>query len=226
MAKLRMYPSRSTIVNVLKENGFDIGPERCEGTWSEFLKRHADTLWACDFFSKKVMTAFGVVEFFVLFFVHVGSRRVHIAGMSTNPDAAWSAQQARNVAMFFGEQSHKPTYLLRDNDSKFGAAFDSLFEAEGITVKKVGPRAPNMNAYAERWVQSARRECLDHFIVLGESHLRHILKEYETHYNLERCHQGVGNVPLTPEPPAPADGAINCRERLGGLLKHYYRKAG
>jgi hypothetical protein len=161
---------------------------------------------ACDFFSQKVVTAFGVVEFFVLFFVHVGSRRVHIAGMSTNPDATWVAQQARNVAMFFDEQSTKPTYLLRDNDSKFGAAFDTVFEAKGITVKKVGPRAPNMNAYAERWVQSVRRECLDHFVVFGEGHLRHILKEYETHYNLERCHPGVGNVPLTPEPPPPEDG--------------------
>ena len=127
--------------------------------------------------------------------------------------------------MFFGEQSPKPTYLLRDNDGKFGAAFDTVFEAEGIKVKKVGPRAPNMNAYAERWVQSVRRECLNHFIVLGEGHLRHILKEYEHHYNFERCHQGVGNVPLTSQPAAPADGVIECSERLGGLLKHYHRNA-
>jgi putative transposase len=100
LAKLRMHPSRSTIVNVLKENGFDIGPPRSEGTWSEFLKRHADTLWACDFFSKKVVTAFGVVEFFVLFFIHAGSRRVHIAGMSTNPDAAWVARKHGTSSCF------------------------------------------------------------------------------------------------------------------------------
>ncbi len=165
--KLHLRVSRSTIVNILKENGFDPGPNRSEGTWLEFLKREAVTLYACDFFSTKVWTTLGCAEFFVLFFIHVGSRRVHIAGMSTNPDAAWSAQQARNVAMFFAQQPEKPTILLRDHDSKFGSEFDAVLEADGIKVKKVGPRAPNMNAFAERWVQSVRRECLDQFHYLG-----------------------------------------------------------
>jgi hypothetical protein len=139
----------ATIRNILKENGFAPGSDRSEGTWSEFLKREAATLWACDYFSTKVWPLLGPIQFFVLFFIHVGSRRVHIAGMSTNPNPAWSAQQARNVAMFLAEQPEKPTVLLRDHDSNFGSAFDAVFETEGIEVKKVGPRAPNMNAFAD-----------------------------------------------------------------------------
>jgi putative transposase len=106
-----------------------------------------------------------------------------------------------------------------------GTTTNGAFTAEGIAVKKVGPRAPNMNAFAERWVQSVRRECLDQFIILGETHLRYLLKEYETHHNLERPHQGVGNVPLSPQQETPTEGAIECHERLGGLLRHYYRKS-
>jgi putative transposase len=223
--KLHIRASRTTIINILKEKGFDRGPDRNEGTWFEFLKREAATLYACDFFSTKVWTALGQVEFFVLFFIHVSSRRVHVAGRSANPNAAWVAQQARNACMFFAEQPEKPKYLLRNNDGKFQKAFDTVFEAEKIDVIRVGPRAPNINAYAERWVQSVRRECLDHFMILGEAHLRHLITEFTTYYNLERPHQGLGNVLLTGQSATLSDGAVECSERLGGLLKHYHRKA-
>jgi putative transposase len=222
--------SRSTVVNILKANGIDPGPRRGQGSWDEFIRRHAQTLWACDFFSKKVWTRSGLVEVFVLFFIHVGSRRVHVAGMTAHPDGAWVAQQARNVAMHFAEQPERPTILLRDRDSKFVAAFDTLLRAEGVEVKAVGPRAPNLNAYAERWVGSIRRECLDHFVVFGEEHLRHLVNEYVDWYNDCRPHQGVGNRPLSvvaaPEPwEEVAEAEILCAERLGGLLKHYDRRA-
>jgi putative transposase len=125
-------------------------------------------------------------------------------------------------------------FLLLDHDTKFTASFDAVFVVDGCEVKRVGPRAPNMNAFAERWVQSAKTECLDHFLILGENHLRYLLTQYAEHHNLERPHQARGNVPL---PVAAADdageprilpfpsGAAKCRERLGGILKHYYRAA-
>ena len=223
--------SRSTVVNILKEHGLDPGPKRVEGTWDEFVKRHAETLWATDFFSKKVWTKSGLVEFFVLFFINVATRRVHIAGMTPHPNSAWMAQQARNMNSFFDELPERPTLLIRDRDSKFTAEFDAILKSEGLDAKKVGPWAPNLNAYAERWVQSVRQECLEHFIVFGEAHLRHILGEYVAYYNEERPHQGVGNARLRrvgeEEPPTEvAEGAIVCRQRLGGLLKHYHRQAG
>lgn len=221
---------RSTVVNILKENGLDPGPKRGEGTWDDFVKRHAETLWATDFFSKKVWTAGGLVEFFVLFFINVATRRVHVAGMTPNPNSAWMAQQARNMNSFFDELPERATLLIRDHDTKFTAEFDAILESEGVDVKKVGPVAPNLNAYAERWVQAIKQECLEHFIVFGEDHLRHIIGEYTTFHNDERPHQGVGNTRLRrfgeKEPPTEiAEGTIHCRQRLGGLLKHYYRQA-
>ena len=132
--------------------------------------------------------------------------------------------------MHVGDLPIKPTMLIRDHDSKFTAEFDGILESEGIEIKKVGPRAPNMNAIAERWVQSIKQECLDHFVVFGEKHLRHIVSEYVKFHNDERPHQGVGNARLrvigAKEPPVEnAEGEIVCAARLGGLLKHYCRRA-
>jgi putative transposase len=121
--------------------------------------------------------------------------------------------------------------LIRDGDRKFQEGFDAVFEAQGTVVHRVGPRAPNMNAYAERFVQTLRTECLDHFLILGEAHLAYLVREFVEHYHQERPHQAKGNVPLRevdePEPrilPFPS-GEVKCKTRLGGLLKHYYRAA-
>ena len=222
--------SRSTVVNILKERGIDPGPKRGKGTWDEFLKQHAATLWACDFFSKKVWTLAGPVEFFVLFFIQIGSRKVRLAGMTAKPDQAWVAQQARNFALHCADQPAKPTHLIGDLDGKFGPAFDAVLAAEGVEVVQVGPRQPNLNAHVESFVQTMRRECLDHFIVFGEDHLRLLCSEFLIHYHDSRPHQGKDNRPLSGAEPAEWTGAITadaivCEERLGGLLKHYSRRA-
>lgn len=220
---------RSTIIKILKDNGLDPGPRRGEGTWDDFIKRHATTLWACDFFSKKVWTMTGLVDVFVLFFIHVGSRRVHVVGMTANPDRAWMVQQARNMAMIFDQETVKPKYLLRDRDSKFVKEFDAILVSEGIEVTPVGVRAPNQNAVAERFVLSVKRECLDHFVVFGEAHLRHILSEYLIYYHQHRPHQGLDNQPLSRTELVPSIvgslGEVVCQERLGGLLRHYRHAA-
>ena len=221
--------SRTTVANILRAHGIDPGPERGEGTWADFIERHARTLWACDFFSVKVWTLTGLREYFVLFFLHVGSRRVHIAGMTTNPDHAWVAERVEEMQQIFALQVDWPTHLIRDLDGKYGPEFDAVFSQAGIEVVPVGPRAPNLSAYAERWVLSIKSECLDHFLIFGEGHLRRLVHEYVSHYLLDRAHQGVGNVPLTgqtsPQETALAAEDIVCHERLGGLLKSYGRRA-
>jgi putative transposase len=176
----------------------------------------------------------GFVDLDVLFFIHVGTRRVFVTGVTARPDAAWVAQQARNASMTMAEWDLPARFLLLDHDAKFTAGFDAVFAAEGTEVKRVGPVAPNLNGYAERWVQSLKQECLDHFLICGEGHLRHVVNEFLADYNEERPHQSRGNVLL---PDAEADdageprvlpfpaGAVRCHERLGGLLRHYHRTA-
>jgi putative transposase len=217
---------RSTVVNILREAGIDTAPKRGAGTWDDFVQRHAASLWACDFFTKKVWTLGGPVSFFVLFFIHIGTRRVHVAGTTAHPDRQWMAEQAGQVAHFFAAQTDKPTLLIRDLDSKFTAAFDEAMKSAAVAVVPVGPRAPNLNAFAERFVLSIKSECLDHFIVFGEAHLRYLVDEYMAHYHTERPHQGKDNMPLTGDPPPPRQEhvtakAVEREHRLGGLLNHY-----
>jgi putative transposase len=220
--------SRSTVINILRDAGLDPGPKRGVGTWTDFLRRHAATLWASDFLTVKAWTTRGIVDVFVLFFLHPGSRKAFVAGVSASPSPTWVKQQARNATMRMEELGRPPRYLLIDHDGKYTKAFDAVFGAEGATVQRVGPRAPNLNAHAERFAQTLRQECLDHFVIFGEKHLRHLLSEFLTHYNAERPHQGIGNVPLDGEPPAILkfpSGWVRCRKRLGGLLRHYHRAA-
>jgi putative transposase len=136
-------------------------------------------------------------------------------------------QQARNMAMFIGEQPVPPKYLIQDNDGKFVKEFDAILKDEGVTTVRIVPRSPNMNAYAERFVGSIKGECLSQFMVFGLEHLRYLIKEYLIHYHQERAHQGVGNVLLSGTPPPPVARVttedVVCEERLGGLLKHYRR---
>jgi putative transposase len=222
--------ARSTIVNILRENGFDTGPKRGEGTWSEFIKSHAETLWACDFFTKKVWTTRGLVKFFVFFFIHIDSRKIHLAGITPNPDGIWMAQQARNLCMHFGELETPPKYIIRDGDGKFTTQFDEILKSEGIKMVKIPPRSPNLNAYAERVVLSIKSEGLDNFIVFGEKHLRYLVQEYLDYYHQFRPHQSKDNLPLTmAQPPTAVKGLgpedVTCHEKLGGVLKYYERKA-
>jgi putative transposase len=225
--------SRSTIARILQENGFDPGPKRGKGTWHDFVQRHIKTLWACDFFTTKVWTLRGPVTFYVLFFLHVHTRRVHVAGMTPNPDGQWMAQQARNMSMIFGDEheEHRPTHIIRDRDKKYTSQFCSILESEGIEFRPIPPRSPNMNPHAEAWVQRTKHEVLNHFMIFGEKHLRHLMSSWLEYYHQFRPHQGLGNRLLTDPSPSPESvdviglDEIVCHERLGGLLKHYQRTA-
>jgi putative transposase len=223
--------SRSTVVNTLKEAGLEPSPGRSESTWHEFFKRHKDTLWACDFFTKHIWTVRGLVQVYILLFVHVGTRRAIVPGFTANPDDAWMRQQARNLSILLADAGKPPTHLVLDNDTKVTAGFREILESDGIEVVRTAIRAPNMNAVCERAIQSVERECLDHFVVFGEDHLRYILNEYLSHFHRRRCHQSLGSVPPAvaggeePDVISFPAGRVECRRRLGGLLKHYRRVA-
>ena len=167
------------------------------------------------------------MTYYVLFFMHLGSRQVHIAGMTPHPNEAWMMQVARNVTMEAWGFLAPGQYLIHDRDTKFCATFQHILEDAGVERVVLPPRSPNLNAYAERWVRSVKEECLARLMLFGEKALQHALTEYTTHYHHERNHQGKGNVLLLPSvrQDTARAGPMRCRERLGGLLKYYTREA-
>ena len=235
LKKLRVGKiSRQTVKNILVENGLDPGPKRGKGTWSEFLHIHAETLWQCDFFSKRIWTEFGPRQIFALAFIHLGTQRVFVTPGTFSTNSRWMEYQARVFLDYAAEQGLPCEIIIRDYDGAYSKKFDQVFKDKGIEIKPVGPHAPNLNAYIERWIQSAKQEALNHFIVFGKTHFDFIVSEYVAFYLECRPHQGLGNN-LLPAPRGtledeedivPLDlGKIKCEHRLGGILKHYYRDA-
>ncbi len=228
LANLGYTLSDQTVGNILKRHGIAPAPERkTTTTWKEFIRTHMDVLVATDFFTAEVWTLGGLVTYYVLFFIHLGSRKVEIAGMTPHPNAAGMMQMARNVTMEEWGFLSPGQYLIHDRDGKYCPAFQHLIDAAGVTRVPLPPRSPNLNAYAERWVRSVKEECLSRLILFGEASLRHALTQYVAHFHHERNHQGKDNVLLFPTVSQDVERAspIQCRERLGGLLKYYAREA-
>jgi transposase InsO family protein len=220
--------SDQTVGNILKRHGMSPAPERQKTTtWKEFIRTHMDVLVATDFFTAEVWTWSGLVTYYVLFFIHLSSRKVHVAGVTPHPNAAWMTQIARNMTMADWSVLAPGQYLIHDRDGKYCPAFQQTIEAVGVKQIPLPPRSPNLNAYAERWIRSVKDEALSRLILFGEQSLGYALNEYVTHYHTERPHQGKGNVVLMPSPPHRAEwhGPIRCHERLGGLLKYYAQEA-
>jgi putative transposase len=228
LAHLGYTVSDQTVGNILKRHGLPPAPQRrTTTTWNEFIRTHMDVLVATDFFTAEVWTWCGLVTYYVLFFLHLGSRRVHIAGVTPHPDGRWMTQIARNVTMANWGFLVPGQYLIHDRDGKFCPTFQQTIDAAGVTRVPLPARSPNLNAYAERWVRSVKDEALSRLILFGEHSLRHALNEYVAHYHAERPHQGKGNVVLVPTAGQNHEhaGLIQSHERLGGLLKYYEREA-
>jgi transposase InsO family protein len=178
---------------------------------------------ACDFFTVDTIT---LRRIYVLFFIELSTRRVHLAGMSESPDGAWTAQQARNLVFSLPERARPVELLIRDNDGKFTRGFDTVFNTDGIRVIHTPVRAPKANAVAERFVGTVRRECLDWLLIANRRHLQHVLREFVDHFNSHRPHRALTldppeprhSPPTTPSPSAPA---IHRQDRLGGLIHEY-----
>src|SRR6266446_6782351 len=228
LANLGYSLSDQTVGNILKRHGLPPAPERkTTTTWKEVIRTHMDVLVATDFFTAEVWTLGGLVTYYVLFFLHLGSRKVHIAGMTPHPNEQWMTQIVRNVTMEEWGFLSPGQYLIHDRDGKYCPAFQHIIDAAGVTRVPLPVRSPNLNAYAERWVRSVKEECLSRLILFGEASLRHALTQYVAHFHHERNHQGKGNVLLFPTVSVDSDcqGPIQCRERLGGLLKYYHGDA-
>jgi putative transposase len=178
---------------------------------------------ACDFFTVDTIS---LRRIYVLFFIELSTRRVHLAGLTERPDGPWTAQQARNFVFSLSGRDRPLEFLVRDNDGKFTGAFDTVFNTEGIRVIHTPVRAPKANAVAERFVGTVRRECLDWILIANRRHLRHVLREFVDHYNRHRPHRALGLEPPEPDQPrrplaTSRATAIRRHDRLGGLIHEY-----
>jgi transposase InsO family protein len=218
---------RGMIAKILKEAGIDPAPERKRRTtWKEFLRTHMDVLAATDFFSVEIWTALGLVRYQVLFVIRLATREVHIAGIIAEPHGQWMKQVARNLTDGFEGFLRGCRYLIHDRSSLFSTEFASILGSVGVEAVRVPARAPNLNAFAERFVRTIREGCLDRLVLIGEDSLRRVLAEFMAHCHAERNHQGLGNKLIRPElAHFPSTGRIQCRTRLGGMLRYYYRQA-
>jgi transposase InsO family protein len=224
LGKLGIRASATSIAMLLRRAGVGPAPRRGP-TWREFLKAQASGILACDFFT--VETAF-LTTLYVLFFIEIGTRRVHVTLSTRNPDASFVTQQARNLVMSLADEGTQVRFLLRDRDAKFCRSFDAVFASEGIRVLRTPIRAPNANAFAERWIETLRAECLDWLLILGPRHLDRVLRIYVQHYDQRRPHRGLElQVPerLAPIEDADAMPDIERRDLLGGLVHEYVRAA-
>lgn len=227
---LKIEIGRTTVANILAEAGLEPAPERTKKkTWAAFLKNHWSTLYACDFFSVETLGAFATVRHMVFFVIELKTRIVHVAGFRVDPDEAWMLQIVRNLCDPTDGFLRGAKFLVHDRDPLFTKQWKLLLASSGVTSVPIPAQSPNCNPHAERFIKSIRSECLDHFIIFGEAHLRHLVREYVAHYNAERYHQGLGGKLLTGDAAAAndnsANAAIKTRSRLDGTLNFYHRAA-
>jgi putative transposase len=220
LVKLSFKVSQPTIRNILNRHGIQPAQVRNGSIgWRHLMAHYKEQILACDFFTVETIW---LQTIYILFFIELGSRRVHFAGITTNPNQSWVTQQARQLVWELSDREKPLQFLIHDNDGSFCQAFDAVFASEGLHVINTPVRAPNANAFAERWVRTAREECLDHILIVNAAHLRRTLLEFIDYYNASRPHQGIDQ--QTPIPyPVPSGGTIQCRNILGGIIHDYKR---
>ena len=227
LANLRHQISDQTVGNILKAHGIEPAPERKrQTTWKTFIKSHWDVLGAIDFTTIEVWTKGGLVTFYLLFVMEIATRRIHFAGCTPNPNEAWMQQIARNLTDTEDGFLIGKRYVLLDRDGKFCPKFREMLEQEGVNCVRLPPRSPNLTPHIERFMRSIKQECLLKMIFFGEKMLRTATGQFLEHYHGERNRQGLGNQLIYPaEEVGHSQGEVHCRERLGGLLRYYHRKA-
>lgn len=222
LRKLGVEISDQTVANILKRYGIPTLPHRrLSLSWRQVMTHYKQQLIACDFFT--VETLF-LQTLYVFFFIEVGTRRVHFAGCTAHPTPAWVTQQARQFVWTVEERTPVVRFLIRDRDSKFTNSFDAVFASEHIKIICAPVRAPNANAYAERWVRSVREEFLDKLTMLNENHLRRVMRDYTEFDNNARPHQGIGQQTPIAQSGKKQTGAVHHRSILG-VINDYYRAA-
>jgi putative transposase len=226
LLRLGLRASATAVRTTLRRHGLDPTPRPTTTTWRAFLRQQAAGIVACDFFTVDTVW---LQQLYVLFFIGLATRRVHLGGVTVNPSGVWVTQQARNLFLVLSDRGRRVRFLVRDRDAKFCHGFDEVFRAEGAELLVTPVPTPNANAYAERWIRTVRAECLDWLLIVGRGHLEQVLRRYFEHYNRHRPHRALGL-----EPPDPSAGIalvgevrraqVRRRDLLGGLL-HEYRRA-
>ena len=227
LANVGHHISDTTVGNILKANGLEPADDRKrQTTWASFLKAHWDVLAAIDFTTVEVWTKKGLVTFSLLFVMELKTRRVHFAACTPTADEDYMKQIAKNLTDDEDGFLNDKRYLIMDRDPRFSKAFRSILEQSDVEPVRLPPKSPNLNAYQERFFRSLKSETLDRMIFFGEKSLRRAVNEFVDHYHEERNHQGLDNRIIEPGEEVDAVvGKIECRERLGGMLKYYYRDA-
>ena len=228
LANLGHPIDKITVRNILRRHHMEPAPQRRKAgmSWAQFLKMHWEVLAATDFFTVEVATWHGLVTYYVLVVMELATRRVQVAGITPHPTAAFMQQCARQLTDPFEGSLLGKRYLLHDRDTKFTQAFDRLLKDSGVEPLLLPPRSPNLNAHCERFVRSIKEEALKQIVILGEHALYYTIQQYLAHYHAERNHQGLANQLITPETALQShSGQVRCRDRLGGLLRYYYRDA-
>ncbi len=214
LAALGLSIAATTVRRLLREAGLGPAGRRAGVSWREFIRGQAASMLACDFFT--VDTVFAA-RLYVLFFIELGSRRVHVVGCTRHPSGAWVAQQARQLAWSLVDRVSPPRFLIHDRDSKFSGAFDEVFRSQGIEIVRTPIQAPQANAYAERFVGTVRRECLDWILIASRRQLERVLGVYVDHYNGHRPHRGLGLAAPQPRPglrPVAPPHPLRVRRRI------------
>ena len=228
LANIGHKVSDQTVGNILKANGIEPAPRRKRTTtWSTFLKAHWKQLAAIDFTTVEVWTLGGLVTYYLLFAMRLATRQVCFLGCAPHPVGSWMANKARHLVDDFEGFLRAPLhYVLLDRDAKFTEQFQTILKSAGLALVRLPPKSPNCNAHLERFFRSLKHETLSRLILFGEAALCNAIEEFLAHYHRERAHQGLGHRILEPGLEVGLhDGEIDCRERLGGLLKYYHRRA-
>ncbi len=221
LARLGITIAASTVWSILKQAGIDPAPGRASQSWTSFLRAQAAGIVACDFFTVDTVL---LSRYYVLFFIELDHRRVHLAGITQHPTGPWTTQAARNFMMHYDRSVR---FLIRDGGTQFVAGFDEVFRSTGTTIIPTPPRTPVANAYAERWIGTVRRELLDRTLMWNRPHLEQLLAKYVAHYNTGRPHRGLGQR-------APNDGEvveyrpgrpIRRHSHCNGLINEYRQAA-
>jgi len=221
--------SRQTVRNILKEEGIKPGPDRTSDSWSDFLKRHGETLWGCDFFSVKSVTKKGIRDLYVMVFLCLKTREVIVTESTQNPNSSWVCEQTQKFIEQSRGRDSKPAMIIHDRDTKFSKEFTQALEAEGIQTNMLPKASPNLNGKCERVIETIKLECLSKFIIFGKQHLDYLLAEFTAYYNTVRSHSGRDYLPPIYEIPdevetLPLD-KVQVTSHIGGLVQSFERKA-
>jgi len=232
LKKLGISISATTVRRILKDSDIHPAPDKAfkkpAVPWTTFVHAHMDSMVACDFFSKRIYTLRGALTAYVLVFIHLGTRKVYCSPPTFHPDEEWVIQQGRNASMWLDDMGVKPRFLIHDRDTKLTKKFREFWkEHSDVRCIRIPLKAPRANAFAESWIESHKRECLNHFICFSLDQLDYVKTTWVTYYNTLRPHRGVGmtNDVLDETFQPQLHGTVRCKQQLGGIIKSYYREA-